>query len=361
MTQQRLFARSLFDHAIQAAEPASAVQRSLSAAPLPALPDGRLILIAVGKAACAMIKEAMDHAPQSATVQAIAVTNYENARPIEGCEVIAAGHPVPDENGLKASERITEILTKAGSSDFILTLISGGGSALLPSPIEGITLQDKIKTNELLLSNGYEIGEMNLIRQQLSRLKGGGMTCLASPAPVRSLIISDVIGDDLRVIASGPTVSPIGTAEQAAKLLRSRGHFEKLPKNVQRHLNNGTSKNSDTLQQVQNQLICSNLYSLNAMHAAADNWNPQLVSDNLQGNVKEASLEIANFIKGQKHNGPQVFLWGGETTVNVSGSGRGGRNQELALRVALECPILLSSQMKRGLSMRSLRRKASPY
>lgn len=335
MTQQRLFARSLFDHAIQAAEPASAVQRSLSAAPLPALPDGRLILIAVGKAACAMIKEAMDHAPQSATVQAIAVTNYENARPIEGCEVIAAGHPVPDENGLKASERITEILTKAGSSDFILTLISGGGSALLPSPIEGITLQDKIKTNELLLNNGYEIGEMNLIRQQLSRLKGGGMTCLASPAPVRSLIISDVIGDDLRVIASGPTVSPIGTAEQAAKLLRSRGHFDKLPKDVQQHLNNGTSKNSDTLQQVQNQLICSNLYSLNAMHAAADSWNPQLVSDNLQGNVKEASLEIANFIKGQKPNGPQVFLWGGETTVNVSGSGRGGRNQELALRVAL--------------------------
>ena len=233
----RHFARSLFDRAIEAAEPAKAVRNSLLTAPLPAMPGGRLILIALGKAACAMMEEALRHVPESVIPQAIAVTNYENARTVNGCEVIAACHPVPDQNDLTASQRITNALMSAGS-DLVLMLISGGGSALLPSPIAGITLKDKIETNEILLRNGYDISGINLIRQQLSTLKGGRLTRLVSPAPVRSLIISDVIGDDLRAIASGPTVTPIGTMAEAAALLQSHSHFEMLPKSVQRHLLN---------------------------------------------------------------------------------------------------------------------------
>lgn len=331
----RQFARSLFDRAIEAAEPAQAVRKSLLASPLPAMPGGRLILIALGKAACSMMEEALKHVPQSVIPKAIAVTNYENARTLEGCQVIAAGHPVPDKNGQMAARRITEALIDAGPGDFVLALISGGGSALLPSPIADITLNDKIETNEILLRNGYEINEINLIRQQLSTLKGGGLTRLASPAPVRSLIISDVIGDDLRAIASGPTVAPIGTAAQAAALLRSRGHFQTLPKDVQNHLIKDNRQPFDTPVQAQNQLICSNRYSLDAMCDAARAWAPLVVSDHLQGNVKDAADEIASFILGKKATAPQVLLWGGETTVNVTGSGRGGRNQELALRVAL--------------------------
>ncbi len=335
MTNPRLFARSLFDRAIEAAEPAQAVRRSLREAPLPSLPDGRLIVLAVGKAACAMMEEALKHVPKSVTPQAIAVTNYENARPIKGCEVIAAGHPVPDKNGLKAARQIADALVNTGPSDFVLTLISGGGSALLPSPTAGITLEDKIKTNELLLRNGYDIKEINLIRQQLSDLKGGGLTRLASPSAVRSLIISDVIGDDLRVIASGPTVTRIGTAAQAAELLRTRGHLKMLPKDVRTHLLDDNTQPSDVHAQVQNQLICSNRFSLDAMLDAADVWAPIVVADDLQGDVTNAAVEIAKFIQSQKASGPRVFLWGGETTVNVTGTGRGGRNQEMALRVAL--------------------------
>lgn len=331
----RQLARSLFDCAIDAAEPAQAIRRSLYADPLPVRVGGRIILLAFGKAACAMIEEAHRHIPEGATTQSIAVTNYENARPVNGCEVIAAGHPVPDENGLKAAGRITETLTDTGPYDFVLTLISGGGSALLPSPITGLTLNDKIKTNELLLRNGYDIREINLIRQQLSSLKGGGLSRLVSPTPMRSLIISDVIGDDLRVIASGPTTAPIGTAAQAAELLRSRGHFEMLPKNVRRHLDDPKIAPSYGPSYVTNQLICSNRFSLEAMLDAAQEWIPKLVSDNLQGNVADAARKIATFIQHQKASGPKVFLWGGETTVNVTGTGRGGRNQELALRVAL--------------------------
>ncbi|MGB0608682.1 MAG: glycerate kinase type-2 family protein, partial [Paracoccaceae bacterium] len=328
----RQLARSLFDRAIEAAEPAQAVRKSLLAAPLPAMPGGRLILIALGKAACSMMEEALKHVPQSVIPNAIAVTNYENARTLEGCEVIAAGHPVPDKNGQMAARRITEALKDAGPNDFVLALISGGGSALLPSPIAGITLNDKIETNEILLRNGYEINEINLIRQQLSTLKGGGLSRLATPAPVRSLIISDVIGDDLRAIASGPTTAPIGSAAQAAALLRSRGHFEMLPKDVQSHFLKDNSLPFDTPVPAQNQLICSNRYSLDAMCDAAKVWAPLVVSDHLQGNVKDAADEIASFVLGKQATAPQVLLWGGETTVNVTGSGRGGRNQELALR-----------------------------
>ena len=334
MPNPRQTARSLFDRAVSAAEPAAAVRKAILNHPLPAIITGRLFIIAVGKAACAMIEEALKHAPNHVTTTAIAVTNYENARPVQDCKVLAAGHPIPDENGQKAARRVMSLLSNTGPADFVLALISGGGSAILPSPIDEITLKDKINTNAFLIKNGYDIGEINLIRQQLSILKGGGLARLANPASLRALIISDVVGDDLRVIASGPTAEQIGTASQAVSLLRSRGHFKSLPRAVRNYLNAPSCRPKRDPNEVQNQIISSNRQSLDAMLLAATNRKAKLVSDRLEGNVTKAAEKIATFIKNNPSEAEQVFIWGGETTVNVTGTGLGGRNQELALRVA---------------------------
>lgn len=149
--------------------------------------------------------------------------------PWRGQFVIASGHPVPDENGLRAGRAVAEMLSSATSADRVIALISGGGSALLPAPADGISLEEKAAVNRLLLANGFEITEINLVRQQLSRLKGGGMLRLAAPAEVTAFILSDVIGDDLRVIASGPTVAPIGTAADAQALFKDKSIWPSCP------------------------------------------------------------------------------------------------------------------------------------
>src|SRR5690606_25528899 len=142
----------------------------------------------------------------------------------------------PDENGLRAGQAVMAALRGAGEDDRVIALISGGGSALLPAPVEGVSLADKARVNQLLLSGGLEITQMNLIRQNLSQLKGGGMLRLAAPAPVSAWILSDVIGDDLRAIASGPTVAPLGGRGQARDILRGAGLWDGLPASVRAHL-----------------------------------------------------------------------------------------------------------------------------
>ena len=212
----RAEALRLFTAAVAAAEPAGALARAFRTCP-PEVPPagGAFILVAVGKAAVPMAEEALHHLT-GAPVRALVVTNYENARPVAGADVMASGHPVPDENGARAGAAVAALLDSAGASDRVVALISGGGSALLPAPAPGLTLADKVAVNRLLLAHGYEITEINLIRQQLSRLKGGGMLRCAAPAPVQAYILSDVVGDDLRTIASGPTVAPLGTRAEGA-------------------------------------------------------------------------------------------------------------------------------------------------
>ena len=203
LTDLRATASLLFEVAVTAADPRLSLRRALKESPLPTDFGGRIILIAFGKASIALMEEALSHIPSSTPYQAIAVTNYENFQNIKGCEVHASGHPVPDQSGASAAIRIIEMLKTTAENDFILTLISGGGSALLPAPLNGLTLQDKIDTNQILLQNGYNITEINMIRQHLSALKGGGLAEIAQESIIQSYIISDVIGDDLRVIASG--------------------------------------------------------------------------------------------------------------------------------------------------------------
>ena len=338
----REVARSLFDTAVRAADPALGVRNALNAAPLPPIEGGRYILVAAGKAASAMIEEATKHVPAGAEMHAIAVTNYENHRPIANCDAMAAGHPVPDANGIMAGQKVAQLMMTARQTDFVLCLISGGASALMPAPLPGITLGDKIELSELLLAHGFDITEMNLVRQQLSLLKGGGLAKLARPAQIRALIISDVIGDDLRVVASGPTAPPLGSPMDAAELIARRGLWAKVPLNVRERLTEKLSPVAEAEMEVENVVIGSNRDSLRAVAQAPQGWTPQIVTGRLTGDVSDAVGKILLHARHAQPNQRRLLIFGGETTVNIKGSGKGGRNQELALRFALEAQYMRS-------------------
>ena len=320
----RARARRLFDVAVAAAEPGQAVEGALEAAPVT---GDRVWIVAVGKAARAMAKAAMSR-PEAPVAGAIVVTNAENAAPLAGAEVHVAGHPVPDDGGLRAAEAVEAMLAQCAPGDAVLALISGGGSALLPAPVTGVTLADKAQASRLMLGAGLDITEMNGVRQHLSRLKGGGLARAAAPARVVALILSDVIGDDLRTVASGPTVSPICSRAAARDLLRERGLWEAMPQAVQTVLEQADAKVAAP--EAENRLIGSNGMSLAAMVAAS---GATIWSDRLTGDVGAA----ADWLVARMRAAPEgrvLAICGGETTVTLRGQGRGGRNQELALRVA---------------------------
>lgn len=331
ISEIRAEALRLLDTAIDAANPAHAVDRALGKAALHT--DGTLYLIAVGKAAVPMMKAALKHVNPKTPVEALAVTNPENIAPIDGCRVLQSNHPVPDTAGEAAARAVEELLSNATEQDRVVALISGGGSALLPAPAEGITLKDKARVNEVLLGSGLEINDMNHIRQQLSRLKGGGLLRVAAPAPVTAYIISDVVGDDLRAIASGPTVAPIGSRSSAKALLQKSNIWDEMPSSVQAHLN-VEAPQATVLPSAQNHLIASNRQSLDAMRKACP--EAQIINDRLEGNVAEVAPQLAKIFRALPQDEPAVLLFGGETTVTLTGDGKGGRNQDLALRMALQ-------------------------
>jgi len=337
VTPLRDKARKLFAVACLAADPAEALTAAIRDTPLP-VPDrgGVTRVVALGKAALPMAALLVDRLKGRA-FSMIVVTNYENARDLPGATVIASGHPVPDENGARAAGAVEALLAPAKAEDRVIALISGGGSALLPAPVGGLTLDDKAEVNRLLLANGFGITEVNLIRQQLSRLKGGGLLRVAAPAPVTAYILSDVIGDDLRVIASGPTVAPIGTRAEARELLRTRGLWDALPQTARAILDGEATP--APLPPAQNTLIGSNRKSLEAMVAAAGP-DATITDDHLTGDVAEAAAGIIAAARQAPKDRPACLIFGGETTVTLRGKGLGGRNQELALRVAMDMPAL---------------------
>ncbi|MCR9107286.1 MAG: DUF4147 domain-containing protein [Rhodobacteraceae bacterium] len=333
----RTQARLLFDAAVAAADPAKAVRHGLTHNPPPAeKPEGRTFLIAVGKAAPAMLGEALNALPNP--YAALAVTHHENDATLKDAEILRAGHPVPDEAGARAAQRVMELLAEATEHDRVIALMSGGGSALLPAPPAGVSLADKARLNSLLLSAGLDIVQMNLVRQQVSLLKGGGFARLATPASVTAYLLSDVIGDDLRAIASGPTVSPIGTAKEAVETLKDAGIWGAVPNTIRSHLEQAQNQSRAPVPEVSNILVGSNRLSIEAMVAEAGRLglNARIVSDALTGDVADAARVVLSELVPRPE--PTVLLFGGETTVRIKGSGRGGRNQELALRVALQAP-----------------------
>ncbi|MCC6007974.1 MAG: DUF4147 domain-containing protein [Rhodobacteraceae bacterium] len=331
VAELRAEARRLFAAGIAAADPAEAVSRALAQAmPRPG-PGGRLHLLAFGKAACTMADAALAtlSAPLAA---AMVITNHGNGRAVPGAQVLEAGHPEPDDRGEAAAKRVEALLRDAREGDVVLALISGGGSALLPAPVAGLSLADKVAVNRLLLASGLPIESVNLVRQGLSRLKGGGMLAAAAPARVEALILSDVVGNDPRAIASGPTAAPLGSRAEARALLMGTGLWPALPAPARAALMREPAPRPRPPAPV-NRIVGSGRLSLEAMAAAAAP-RARIVTDCLTGDVGEAATRIAREA-GCAEPGPCVLLFGGETTVRVTGPGMGGRNQELALRIAL--------------------------
>ena len=359
MIHSREHAAAIFQAGVAAADPYRAVKRFLRAAGQQLQIDlnqassrngswERIHLIAFGKAACAMANAAQQIIPADRLAgKGIAVTNYENLTAVDNFEVLAAGHPLPDENGLLAASLISERLQSAKADELILVLVSGGGSALLPCPVEGISLADKIATTQLLLACGATIKQINCVRKHLSKLKGGGLARLAAPAELHALILSDVLDDDLSAIASGPTVADETTFADAIGILQAFGIWEQIPLSVQDYLQKGvngfhqeTPKSGDSIfQKTGFSLIGSNAISVDASIAAANNlgYKTQLYSKQLCGEarlVAEQWVQHACAISADIKQ-PTALIAGGETTVTVKGGGKGGRNQEMALAFAV--------------------------
>ena len=330
----------MFDAAIAAAQP------SLCLPPyLPAPPRGRLIVIGAGKASAAMARVVEEH--WRGELSGLVVTRYGYAVPCERIEIVEAAHPVPDAAGLAAARRMLATVGGLTSDDTVLALISGGGSALLPLPIEGLTLADKQAINKSLLQSGATISEMNCVRRHLSGIKGGRLAAACHPAHVVTLLISDVPGDNPMDIASGPTVADPTTCADALSILR-RYAIEVPPAAIDA-LESGrgeTIKPGDPrLAGIDTRMITAPGIALAAAaKVARDAGVPTAVlGDSIEGEARDVgkvmaaiALEVARH--GQPFVAPCVLLSGGETTVTVRGHGRGGRNVEflLSLAVALE-------------------------
>ena len=337
--EPRLLLRQMFDAAISAALPAKTLP-----AYLPAPPKGRTLVIGCGKAAASMARAVEDHWPGE--LAGMVVTRYGYSVPTRRIEVVEAAHPVPDENGRQAAQRMLQLVQGLSADDLVLFLVSGGGSALLSLPAPGLTLADKQAINKALLKSGANISEMNCVRKHLSAVKGGRLGAACAPATVITLAISDIPGDDPAVIASGPTVADATTFADARAILEKYGIKE--PQAVIAHLRaaqDETPKPGDPrLQTARLQMIATPQMSLEAAAsvARAAGILPVILGDAIEGEAREVALVHAGIARQVKRHGqpaqpPCVLLSGGETTVTVRGKGRGGRNAEflLALAVAL--------------------------
>ncbi|WP_371928865.1 glycerate kinase type-2 family protein [Methylomonas aurea] len=308
----------------------------------------RIHLLSFGKAACAMANAATEVIPENwLAAPGIAITNYENVVAVNKIQVFGAGHPLPDQAGLQAAENLINRLKPVQAGELVLVLVSGGGSALLPCPVAGVSLADKLATTQLLLASGADINQINCVRKHLSRLKGGGLARLTATADLHALVLSDVLDDDLSVIASGPTVPDDTTFAQAIEILQAYRVWPQLPDNVKTHLRAGsrglhaeTPKSGDPIfENAGHDLIGSNALSVDAAVAAAKSsgYAAELFSKQLSGEARLVAEQLCRHavtISRDLHQ-PLAIIAGGETTVTLRGTGKGGRNQELALAFAI--------------------------
>jgi glycerate 2-kinase len=327
----------MFDAAINAAAPALCLPPHL-----PAPPKGRTIVVGAGKAAAAMAVAVEAH--WRGPLEGLVVTRYGHGAPTNRIKVVEASHPVPDAAGPAAARAIFDSVRGLGPDDLVLALISGGGSALLALPDGDITLADKQAINRALLRSGAHIGQMNSVRKHLSAIKGGRLAAAAAPARVVSLIISDVPGDDLSIIASGPTVADRTTQADALAVLRKYA-IDASPA-VMRQLSDPsreTPKLGDPrLANVSNILIATPQMSLEAAAnvARAAGFAPLILGNAIEGEARECAIVHAGIAMqaagyGQPVSPPCAIISGGETTVTVRGKGRGGRNAEFLLGLAI--------------------------
>lgn len=341
-TDPRALLRAMFDAAIARAQPALCIPPHL---PAPGSLKGRLVVIGAGKASAAMaqaVERAWTGAPEA--LSGFVVTRYGYAVPCQRIEIAEAAHPVPDEAGLRAAQRMLQVVQGLTQDDLVLCLISGGGSALLPLPAPGLTLQDKQDVNRALLASGATISEMNCVRRHLSAIKGGRLAAACHPARVLTLLISDVPGDRPIDIASGPTVGDPTTCADALAIVRRYGIA--LAPAVREVLESGRGESvkpgDERLARCETRIIAAPQASLEAAAAVAREagYAAHILGDALEGEARDVgkvlggiALQVAQ--RGQPFAAPCVLLSGGETTVTVRGSGRGGRNVECLLSQAL--------------------------
>jgi glycerate 2-kinase len=340
MIDRRPLLRAMFDAAVAAAQPALCLPPHL-----PAPPKGRTIVIGAGKASAAMARALEDHWP--GPLEGLVVTRYGYEVPCQRIEIVQAAHPVPDAAGLQASQRIRALVSGLTADDLVIALISGGGSSLLVAPGPGLTLADKQAVNTALLKSGATISEMNCVRRHLSSLKGGRLGAACHPAQVLTLLISDVPGDAPQDIASGPTVADPSTREQAQAILQRYGIV--VPQAVGDLLRSDLSetlKPGDArLARHETRFITTPQMALEAAARVAREagLTPHILGDSIEGESRDLGKVLAGITRqvatrGQPFAAPCVLLSGGETTVTLRGQGRGGRNVEflLALAVALD-------------------------
>lgn len=359
LAQLRKDALTIYKAGVKAVNPIKAIDRHLS------LKDERLkvgnrtydlasyesvYVIGAGKASAAMaqpIEELLGDQLKDGVVN----VKYGHSLPLSIVRVNEAGHPVPDEAGLRGTKQIIQLLKETGDNDLVLCLISGGGSALLPFPAEGITLEDKQQVTERLLESGATIHEINAVRKHISKIKGGRLARLAYPSTLISLILSDVIGDKLDSIASGPTVPDSSTYSDCLLILEKYDIQHKIPSSVLKFLKKGargeieeTPKPDDpAFLKTQNVIIGSNIIAATAAKQKADElgYNSLILSTSIKGETREAAREHATIAREIINTGhpaprPACVISGGETTVTIRGKGFGGRNQEFALAAAIE-------------------------
>ena len=337
MTEPRKLLRAMFDAAIAEAQPARCLPPHL-----PEPPRGRTIVVGAGKAAATMAKAFED--AWSGPVSGLVVTRYGYAVPCHRIDVVEAAHPVPDAASVAAAQHMLEAVTGLSPDDLVVALISGGGSALLALPAPGLTLDDKQRVNRALLASGATIGEMNCVRRHLSAIKGGRLAAACHPARVVTLLMSDVPGDRPADIASGPTVADPTTCADALDIVRRYGID--LPTPVRRVLESGdgeTPKPGDVrLARAETRMIVTPQRALEAAARVAREGGvaPAILGDAIEGEARDVGKVMAGIAlhvaaHGEPFAPPCVLISGGETTVTVRGDGRGGRNVEFLLALAI--------------------------
>lgn len=356
-TLRRAAVRCL-EAALSAADPYAAVHRAvrrvgdrLEVAEEPVDLDrrGAVYVLGGGKAGAAMAA-ALEQILDDGIAAGVVSVKYDHAVPTARVRVMEAGHPLPDAAGVAAAEAVLALAHRAGEADLVFVLLSGGGSALLTAPAAGVTLADKLAVTRLLLSAGAPIGELNTVRKHLSRIKGGYLARAAAPARSITLVLSDVLGNPLDVIASGPTVPDPTTFADALAALRARQVYEAVPAPATAHLEAGaagrvpeTPKPGDPLFARTRTVIIGDLHqavTAAAARARAEGFTTVVLSERVEGEAREAGALLARRAKGARAGRygplPICLVQGGETTVTVRGEGKGGRNQEIALAAALE-------------------------
>ncbi|NOQ66207.1 MAG: DUF4147 domain-containing protein [Desulfobacterales bacterium] len=351
-------ARNIFDAALRAVDPEEAILNHVKIA------DGvltvgerelllkdynRIFIVGAGKADAPMAM-AVERLLGQHISEGIIVVKDGHGLPLTRIRIHEASHPVPDERGVSGTEEILSLVRNADEHDLVICLISGGGSALLVAPAEGISLKDKQEVTQLLLDCGATIHEMNTVRKHLSRVKGGGLAHVAHPATVVSLILSDVIGDDLDVIASGPTMTDSSTFPDAKQVLNRYELWDRVPDSVRKHFERGVNREiEDTpkpgataFQKDLWELVGTNLQALKAARLEAERlgFNTLILSGMIEGETRDVAMVHSAIAKEAVHSGnplspPLCILSGGETTVTMKGKGKGGRNQEFVLASAI--------------------------